>query len=165
MYHDVPSRVWYYGSIKRVKQRRLISKNWWAFLLPEGRSRNMPRKPKKPCAYPGCPNLTEKKYCKEHERLENKRYDQYQRDPAHKKRYGRTWQKIRARYVKQHPFCEMCLKEGKIVPVEQVHHKIPLAEGGTHDMDNLISLCQSCHSRIHAERGDRWHNKTVQGRV
>ena len=125
----------------------------------------MPYKPKKPCAYPGCPNLTDKKYCKEHERLENKRYDQYQRDPAHKKRYGRTWQKIRARYVKQHPFCEMCLKEGKIVPVEQVHHKIPLAEGGTHNMDNLISLCQSCHSRIHAERGDRWHNKTPRGRV
>lgn len=86
----------------------------------------MPYKPKKPCAYPGCPNLTDKKYCKEHERLENKRYDRYQRDPAHKKRYGRTWQKIRARYVKLHPFCEMCLKEGKIVPVEQVHHKAML---------------------------------------
>ena len=42
-------------------------------------------------------------------------------------------------------------------PVEEVHHKLPLAEGGTHDEGNLISLCQSCHARIHAERGDRWH--------
>ena len=118
----------------------------------------MPRKPKKPCAYPGCPNLTEKKYCPEHERLENQRYDRYQRDPAHRKRYGKAWKRIRDSYVKAHPFCELCLKEGKYVPVEEVHHKLPLAEGGTHDRDNLIALCKSCHSRIHAQRGDRWHN-------
>ena len=24
---------------------------------------------------------------------------------------------------------------------------------------NLMSLCKSCHSRIHAERGDRWRKK------
>lgn len=33
-----------------------------------------------------------------------------------------------------------------------------LSEGGTHARDNLIALCKSCHARIHAERGDRWHN-------
>ena len=27
----------------------------------------MPRKPKRPCSYPGCPNLTDGQYCKEHE--------------------------------------------------------------------------------------------------
>ena len=90
----------------------------------------MPRKPKKPCAYPGCPNLTEKKYCPEHERLENQRYDRYQRDPAHKKRYGKAWKRIRDSYVKSHPFCELCMLEGKYVPVEEVHHKLPLSEGG-----------------------------------
>ena len=39
------------------------------------------------------------------------------------------------------------------------HHKLPLAEGGTHDEGNLVSLCQPCHARIHAERGDRWQKK------
>ena len=34
-----------------------------------------------------------------------------------------------------------------------------LSEGGTHDRSNLISLCRSCHARIHAERGDRWHGR------
>ncbi len=24
---------------------------------------------------------------------------------------------------------------------------------------NLVSLCQSCHARIHVERGDRWQKK------
>ncbi|WP_427898558.1 HNH endonuclease [Gardnerella pickettii] len=46
-----------------------------------------------------------------------------------------------------------------LVPVEQVHHIKPIAEGGTHARENLISLCKSCHSKIHAKRGDRWHNK------
>ncbi|WP_456264571.1 HNH endonuclease [Helcococcus ovis] len=49
--------------------------------------------------------------------------------------------------------------KGIIVPVEEVHHIKPLAEGGTHDKKNLISLCKSCHARIHASRGDRWNKK------
>ncbi|HBA49213.1 MAG TPA: HNH endonuclease, partial [Lachnospiraceae bacterium] len=24
---------------------------------------------------------------------------------------------------------------------------------------NLIALCRSCHAKIHAENGDRWHNR------
>ena len=31
---------------------------------------------------------------------------------------------------------------------EEVHHKLPLAEGGTHEASNLIALCKSCHARI-----------------
>ena len=73
-----------------------------------------------------------------------------------KKRYGRAWKRIRDKYVMEHPFCELCFERGVIVPVEEVHHKKPLSEGGTHDRSNLIALCKSCHSRIHAERGDRW---------
>ena len=119
----------------------------------------MPRKPKKPCAFPGCPNLTEGRYCEKHQRQENTRYDKYERDPAMRRRYGHIWQRIRHQYVKAHPFCEICYENGRLVPVEKVHHKIPLAEGGTHARDNLISLCKSCHARIHAQRGDRWHDR------
>lgn len=118
----------------------------------------MPWRPKHPCQYPGCPNLTYGKYCEKHERMYNSDYEKYERDPRTKKRYGRSWQRTRAAYAKAHPFCEQCLKEGRLTPVEQVHHKIPLSEGGTNDWDNLMSLCASCHARIHAKRGDRWHN-------
>lgn len=116
----------------------------------------MPRKPKKPCAFPNCPELTEGRYCDKHQKEMNKRYEKYERDPKTKKRYGRVWQRVRERYVSTHPFCEECLKQGILVPVEEVHHKKPLAEGGTHQMTNLISLCKSCHAKIHAKRGDRW---------
>ena len=40
------------------------------------------------------------------------------------------------------------------MPVDEVHHKLPLSEGGTHERSNLIALCKSCHAKIHAERGD-----------
>lgn len=120
----------------------------------------MPYKPKRPCSWPGCPNQTHGRYCEEHQKQENARYEKYDRDPAVRRRYGRAWSRIRASYVKEHPFCEKCFERGIIVPVEEVHHIVPLSEGGTHARDNLISLCKSCHSRIHAERGDRWHNKS-----
>jgi 5-methylcytosine-specific restriction protein A len=43
------------------------------------------------------------------------------------------------------------------VKAEQVHHIKPLSEGGSHNDENLMSLCTACHAKIHADRGDRWH--------
>lgn len=121
----------------------------------------MPRRPKHPCSYPGCPNLVESgsRYCEEHERLSNKQYEKYGRNPETKRRYGRAWKRIRDSYVQSHPFCEICFEHGVMVPTEEIHHKKPLSEGGTHDRSNLIALCKSCHARIHAERGDRWNRR------
>ena len=39
----------------------------------------MPRKPKRPCSWPGCPNLTEGRFCEEHQKEENRRYEKYGR--------------------------------------------------------------------------------------
>ncbi len=116
----------------------------------------MPRKPKRPCSYPGCPELVKGRFCKKHEREEARRYEKYQRDPETRRRYGRAWKRIRDRYIKAHPLCEECKRNGKLTPSEEVHHIIPLSEGGTNKEQNLMALCKSCHSRIHAERGDRW---------
>jgi 5-methylcytosine-specific restriction protein A len=116
----------------------------------------MPRKPKRPCSYPGCPELVEGRFCKKHEQEEARRYEKYQRDPETRRRYGRAWKRIRDRYIKAHPLCEECKRNGKLTPSEEVHHIIPLSEGGTNKQKNLMALCKSCHSRIHAERGDRW---------
>ena len=44
----------------------------------------MPRKPKRPCSFPGCPKLTDGRFCEEHEKQENRRYEKYDRDPAGK---------------------------------------------------------------------------------
>lgn len=83
-----------------------------------------------------------------------KQYEICGREEQTSKRYGHAWKEVRKRYVSKHPFCEMCFDKGIIVPVEEIHHKIPLAEGGTNDESNLISLCKACHAKIHGERGD-----------
>lgn len=119
----------------------------------------MPRKPKKPCSFPGCPNLTDERYCEKHSKLENKNYNQYQRNPITKGRYGNHWKRIRDAFVKEHPYCELCKKDGVFNPTEQVHHILPIAEGGSNEWNNLIALCKYHHSQLHAIRGDRWNNK------
>lgn len=122
---------------------------------------NMPKKPKHPCAFPGCPELVEpgSSYCEKHAKERNKQYEKYKRDKDTKRRYGRSWKRIRDRYIKEHPLCEMCFAEGKAVEATEVHHKLHLAEGGTNEAANLQALCKSCHNKVHARRGDRWGRK------
>jgi 5-methylcytosine-specific restriction protein A len=111
----------------------------------------MPYRPKKPCAAVGCPNLTNGQYCEQHVHLETKRkldFNRYHREPFYNKRYGKEWKKIRARFIKAHPLCEQCLTRKRYTPAAEVHHKLPLSEGGTHDEQNLMALCHVCHSSI-----------------
>lgn len=49
--------------------------------------------------------------------------------------------------------CELCYaKDTKL----DVHHVIPVEEGGTDDQDNLVCLCRHCHKVIHT--GNRYSN-------
>ena len=108
----------------------------------------MPRKPKRPCSYPGCSHLTDGQYCDEHRKIAQHYYNRYQRDPDTQKRYGRAWRRIRLQYIQAHPLCEQCELEGRLTLAEEVHHILPLANGGTNDEDNLVALCKSCHSKV-----------------
>lgn len=119
----------------------------------------MPVKPKRPCGINGCPELTNGRYCEKHEKLVAKNYERYDRDPAMRKHYGRTWRRIRDRYIVAHPLCEECNRHDRITVAEEVHHIISLSKGGTHVNDNLMSLCKPCHSSITARGGDRWQTR------
>ena len=117
----------------------------------------MPRRPRRPCRHPGCGLLAEEggQYCAEHKRLTDGQYNRHTRSQDVHRKYGRPWKRIRDRYAREHPLCEMCLKEGRLAQVEEVHHIVPVSQGGTHEGGNLMSLCRSCHARIHHEIGDR----------
>lgn len=74
--------------------------------------------------------------------------------------YGdKRWKELRNWYIREHPLCESCLFNGRSVPAEHVHHKHPFGDGITDeekfklllDPENLQSLCQACHRKIHAE--------------
>ena len=124
----------------------------------------MPYKPMKPCAWPGCPALTHSRYCEKHQRQADREYDRYQRDEESYHRYhSASWRQIRRMQLQRQPLCECCLKENRYSKATLVHHLRPLAEGGTNEADNLMSLCGPCHSRLHAGRGDRWHNQSGTG--
>jgi 5-methylcytosine-specific restriction protein A len=86
--------------------------------------------------------------------MAERHYTRYGRDPDTNKRYGRAWKKVRARFLSQHPLCEQCKKAGRLTPAEEVHHVLPLADGGTNDESNLMALCKSCHSKITAASGN-----------
>ena len=74
------------------------------------------------------------------------------RPTADQRHYGYDWRVRRAEYATEHPLCERCIAEGSTSPVEIVHHRHPIAEGGpvlpTND-DGLESLCRPCHGKAH----------------
>lgn len=115
----------------------------------------MPLKPKRPCSANGCPELTNDMYCEKHQKEIDRQYNK-ERQPLMKKRYGRTWKRIRDRYIKAHPLCEECLKNRKTATANEVHHIRALSKGGDSCDQNLMSLCTSCHSTITAREGGRW---------
>lgn len=117
----------------------------------------MPYRPRRACAFPGCARLAEREqYCAEHQRTADRNYNHFERDPASNKRYGRSWKRIRDRYIRLHPLCEECLRGQRLTAAEEVHHILPLAKGGGNEPDNLMALCKPCHSRITVLNGDRW---------
>lgn len=76
------------------------------------------------------------------------------------KYYGdKRWKLLRNWYIQLHPLCEECLFNGRSVPAEHVHHRIPFGSGTTEeerfrlllDINNLESVCQECHQKIHNE--------------
>ena len=116
----------------------------------------MPTKPKRPCRYGGCPNLTDSKtgYCEEHRGLTQRHYEHFARGYNQHERYGSGWRKVRDKYISAHPLCEECEKRGRYVLANLVHHILPIADGGSNDEDNLMSLCTSCHEKIHRRGHD-----------
>ena len=75
---------------------------------------------RKRCKHPGCPKLTDGNYCEEHEALHRG-----ERESAGKRGYNKKWQKARARYLKEHPLCVECLKNGRVVTATVVDHITP----------------------------------------
>lgn len=71
----------------------------------------------------------------------------------------KRWKKLRAEKIRVNPICERCEKKNKIIPAEEVHHKIPFDYGTTpeeiellaFDWDNLESVCEPCHKDAHKE--------------
>lgn len=104
----------------------------------------MPRAPKRPCRYPGCPNLCDSGvYCREHAALSSDRL----RGNAAERGYDSRWRAARKRFLRKHPLCVECMRQGKLTPATVVDHVIP--HRGNQDLfwdeNNWQPLCKGCH--------------------
>lgn len=108
----------------------------------------MPYAPKRPCRYPGCPNLCEHghTYCPIHDKTHG---SDAIRGGAAFRGYDRRWQKARDDYLRKHPLCVKCQEEGRLTPATVVDHIIPHRGDRTlfWDVRNWQSLCKSCHDK------------------
>ena len=119
----------------------------------------MPRKPKRPCSYPGCPELTSERYCSKHRKEIDNKYDKTSR--PFKKLYNSRWRNLRKQFLKEHPLCEECKREGVVTAAEVVDHIIPHKgnEKLFWDESNWQSLCKHHHDVKTAKEDGRFGNK------
>ena len=120
----------------------------------------MPTSPRPRCRVASCasraaPGST---YCLTHRPTPT--YD-LNRPSSPRRGYTAQWRAVRLGYLAWHPWCELC--EG--VKATEVHHVVPLANGGTHDPANLQALCKRCHSSLTAKAafhgGTSAHNRPL----
>lgn len=106
----------------------------------------MPSKPPSTCNQHGCVVLTNGRYCDDHKKKAQQQQDK-RRGTAAQRGYGSQWRKARAGYLRNHPLCVMCERDGRIVQAVIVDHIVP------HKMDrelfwdkaNWQPLCKHHH--------------------
>lgn len=105
------------------------------------------------CAYPGCSNLTQGKYCTEHADEEKKqRAEQDKRRGSSRERgYSYRWDKYSKWFLSQpgNQFCKLHLDDGCNIIAECVDHIVP--HNGSDDpmfwkKENMQASCIHCNS-------------------
>lgn len=87
------------------------------------------------------------RFCLQHQREEDKRINANR--PTDRRSYGARWQRIRGRFLQDYPLCAKCR-----APSTVAHHIVRRRDGGSDDYDNLMPLCDACHSRLHVRSGE-----------
>ena len=124
----------------------------------------MPYKPKKPCCYPGCPELVDgERYCdkhkREHDKQRNKETDSH-RGTAAQRGYDSQWQKHRKQFLCRNPLCVRCQQQGFVVCAAVVDHIQP-HKGDKRlfwDTSNHQALCTECHNKKTAKEDGGYGN-------
>jgi len=105
----------------------------------------------RPCREWGCPNLvksrSQKGYCDDHADKRSNWNKRLERTGSTTERgYGHAWRKLREVVLKRDNYlCVQCRKDGRLTEATDVDHILNKAKGGTDSIDNLQSLCDSCH--------------------
>ena len=122
-------------SLEQQALRAFFMQRWLVF---------MPTKPKRPCKHPGCPRLTNDRYCDQHANLHIG-----DRANAFERGYSSRWQKVRKQFLAKHPLCVACQRAGKLTSATVVDHVKPHRGDPAlfWDENNWQPLCKKCHDR------------------
>lgn len=69
--------------------------------------------------------------------------------------YKRSPEVVVATLRRAKGYCEKCgckapfIRKSDHTPYLEVHHRIPLSEGGEDNLENTIALCPNCHRELH----------------
>lgn len=135
----------------------------------------MPRRPKSICRQPGCGALIDAPgWCATHAKAKQQQ-DARERGTAHERGYTSAWTRARTAYLRKHPLCVYCQREGRLTEATVVDHIIPhklkqaidsgdevaIAKARSLFWDsanNWQPLCGPCHNSTKAreERRGEW---------
>ena len=126
----------------------------------------MPSAAPRPCTYPGCRSLVRdgSARCGAHVRKARQESDA-QRGTAHERGYSAAWQRARAGFLRSHPLCMECTKDGSVGLATVVDHVVP-HKGDTAlfwDSDNWQGLCKPHHDRKTATEDGGFGNQRRGG--
>ena len=68
------------------------------------------------------------------------------------------WRRNRERAIKRDQYrCQYCRRCDSVYPNTDlhVHHIRPIKKAGTHELENLVTLCNRCHNRLHNRTDER----------
>ena len=133
-------------------------------------SRPTPRKPPRPCSWPGCSALVSRRapYCEPH-LAEHRRRQDANRGTTAERGYGAAHRRWRRLVLLRDPICVdpfgVHRERGEIVPATVADHVVPIAQGGARfDLENGQGLCASCHGRKTAGEDGGFGNRKARDR-
>lgn len=66
----------------------------------------------------------------------------------HVLRYGSGWERLRVQVLaRDNCTCQHCGETW--LNYLEIHHIVPIGQGGANELDNLITLCRLCHAKLH----------------
>lgn len=80
-----------------------------------------------------------------HQHGQGKAWDE-QRGTVTERGYGHAWRKVRAAWLRSHPWCAECERQGLLTRATVLDHVRPKSMGGKDDDGNYQSMCESCHN-------------------
>lgn len=77
---------------------------------------------------------------------------------------GRALQERNERIKARDKICVLHKAKGKVAPIHEIDHIIPLHKGGADRESNLQGLCRDCHdAKTVTERGDKLKARKLEG--